>query len=154
MRRRYWVPVQQRSPAYCVAPGHEAELTRLSRTRSLRCRVRRRRNLEFLLQQSGLLGIDPNREDETAVLAHRLRHHLGVTVEPAHSGAVRRIEHEIEAEPVRRDARLERGEQGIDPLPGRCGYQNGPGLRAPFGQVDHLDAPLRVQKNDLVPGLD
>ena len=91
MRRRYWVPVQQRSPAYCVAPGHEAELTRLSRTRSLRCRVRRRRNLEFLLQQSGLLGIDPNREDETAVLAHRLRHHLGVTVEPAHSGAVRRI---------------------------------------------------------------
>ena len=70
-------------------------------------------------------------------------------------GAVGRIEHQIEHDAPRREPRLDRGKQRIDPLPGQRRHQHRPALRAAAASAD--SQPRRasaVEPVDLVPDFD
>src|SRR5262245_39712368 len=64
-------------------------------------------------------GIGAHRHGEAAVIAQMLFHHLGMAMQPAHAGAVRRVEHQVEGDALGGEMRVDRIEQGGKPLPGQ-----------------------------------
>ena len=77
-----------------------------------------------------------------------------MAVQPAHAGAVGRIERNVEHETAGAQPVFDVGREAIEPLPGKRRRQHRPVFTAPLGDVLELKACLGIQRVDLVPDLD
>ena len=81
--------------------------------------------------------------------------HFGVTMQPAHAGAVGRLEHKLEQHAAGAEPRLDDRGERVDPLPRCRRNERRPFLLRPaLGEISQPGAGVGIEAVDLVPHLD